>query len=156
MTAVKTPRRASTRRTPDAAPATVAVAGPTAQAARKPRSSTKAAAELALAATKAAAPARAPKKPKGTAQPATASAAVATPSPAAIKLKLVRDSFTMPQQDFALINVLKQRAAEQERPVKKSELLRAGLQCLAALSPAKLTAALAALQPVKTGRPKKA
>ncbi len=71
------------------------------------------------------------------------------------KRKLVRDSFTMPEPDFALINVLKARAVDLKRPVKKSELLRAGLQLLAGLSAAKLLAALDALAPVKTGRPKK-
>ena len=49
--------------------------------------------------------------------------------------KLVRDSFTMPADDFALVAVLKGRALQVQRPAKKSELLRAGLQALSALSP---------------------
>ncbi|HJS35637.1 MAG TPA: hypothetical protein VJ766_09110 [Pseudoxanthomonas sp.] len=69
--------------------------------------------------------------------------------------KLVRDSFTMPAGDFALVAVLKGRALQMQRPAKKSELLRAGLHALSALSPQALAKALDALAPVKAGRPKK-
>ncbi len=69
--------------------------------------------------------------------------------------KLVRDSFTMPSADFALVDLLKDRALRVQRPAKKSELLRAGLHALAGLSPAALARALDALAPVKAGRPKK-
>lgn len=72
------------------------------------------------------------------------------------KPRLVRDSFTMPQADFDLVAVLKQRALGFKRPVKKSELLRAGLHALNALSDKRLQAALDALQPLKPGRPRKA
>jgi hypothetical protein len=47
------------------------------------------------------------------------------------------------------------RALGFRRPTKKSELLRAGLQALAAMSRAELEAALGKLVPLKTGRPKK-
>lgn len=43
-----------------------------------------------------------------------------------------------------------------KRATKKSELLRAGLQALAALSPAQLQAQLGRLTAIKAGRPKKA
>lgn len=69
--------------------------------------------------------------------------------------KLVRDSFTMPSGDFALVGVLKDRALQVQRPAKKSELLRAGLHALSGLSPQALAKALDALAPVKAGRPKK-
>lgn len=69
--------------------------------------------------------------------------------------KLVRDSFTMPRSDFELIDALKDRALGFRRPTKKSELLRAGLQALAALADAELQQRLEALVPLKTGRPKK-
>lgn len=71
------------------------------------------------------------------------------------KDKLVRDSFTLPQEDFALIAALKDRALDFKRPTKKSELLRAGLQVLAKLDQAALRATLEALRPLKAGRPKK-
>jgi hypothetical protein len=70
------------------------------------------------------------------------------------KLKLVRDSFTMPQEDWALIQQLKDRALGFKHPVKKSELLRAGLQALAALNEDQLRAALDKLIALKPGRPK--
>jgi len=71
------------------------------------------------------------------------------------KAKLVRDSFTMPQADFALVAALKDRALDFKRPTKKSELLRAGLQALAKLDDKALRAALDALTPLTPGRPKK-
>lgn len=76
-------------------------------------------------------------------------------APKKVKHKLVRDSFTMPHDDFKLIDLLKDRALGFKRPVKKSELLRAGLQALAGLSDAKLKGALEALAPLKPGRPPK-
>lgn len=79
---------------------------------------------------------------------------VATPPPA--PGRLVRDGFTMPAADFALIAVLKARAIAAQRETKKSELLRAGLHALAALDTPALMQLLGSLQPVKVGRPKKA
>ncbi|MBW8848609.1 MAG: hypothetical protein JF607_27060 [Burkholderiales bacterium] len=77
------------------------------------------------------------------------------PDPEA-RIKLVRDGFTMPEADYALIAVLKHRLHDAKREAKKSELLRAGLQALALLDAPSLAAALDRLQPVKTGRPRKA
>ena len=71
------------------------------------------------------------------------------------RVKLVRDSFTMPRDEFERIARLKGRAIDLKRPAKKSELLRAGLQVLERLDDAALLATLNALQPIKTGRPKK-
>jgi hypothetical protein len=79
----------------------------------------------------------------------------AAPAPAKKRVRLVRDGFTMPESDFALIAVLKARALKAQREAKKSELLRAGLQVLATLDERTLVAALGRLEPVKTGRPKK-
>ena len=97
-------------------------------------------------------------KPVATAKkPAAApvkAAAVPIGKPPKVKHKLVRDSFTMPQSDFELIDVLKQRARNFRHAVKKSELLRAGLQVLAALPDVQLEKALARITPLKTGRPK--
>jgi len=71
------------------------------------------------------------------------------------RAKLVRDGFTMPEADYALIAELKHRLHGAHREAKKSELLRAGLQALALLSAKDLAAALDRLAPVKTGRPPK-
>ena len=72
------------------------------------------------------------------------------------KEKLVRDSFTMPRADFALIHQLKERGLGFKRAIRKSELLRAGLQALAAMDDALLMALLDRLPALKAGRPRKA
>lgn len=69
------------------------------------------------------------------------------------KPKLVRDSFTIPKAEYLVLDELKQRAAVLARPVKKSELLRAGIKALAAMSDAAFLAALADVPAIKTGRP---
>ena len=100
--------------------------------------------------------------PRKTRPAATATAPVGSaPKPVADgkivkpKLKLVRDSFAMPGDDFNLIQQLKDRALGFRRSAKKSELLRAGLHALVALSDARLRVALDSLAPLKPGRPKK-
>ena len=72
------------------------------------------------------------------------------------RLRMVRDSFTMPEADFALIAQLKAGATAVGRPAKKSELLRAGLRLLAAQPAKALLGALDSLEQVKLGRPKQA
>lgn len=71
------------------------------------------------------------------------------------KPKLVRDSFTIPKAEYAVIDELKLRAAKLARPVKKSELLRAGIKALTGMSDSALLSALQAVPSIKTGRPKK-
>jgi hypothetical protein len=71
------------------------------------------------------------------------------------KPKLVRDSFTIPKTEYTVIDELKQRAAKAGRPAKKSEVLRAGVKALAAMSEVAFMAALGAVPAVKTGRPAK-
>jgi hypothetical protein len=95
-------------------------------------------------------------KPQATApaKPAAASKSAKPGKPPKLRRKPVRDSFTMPEIDFALIGTLKARALAAARETKKSELLRAGLHALTSLSAAKLVAALNQLEPVKIGRPK--
>lgn len=87
-------------------------------------------------------------------------AAAVASEPAAVdkpvkRPRLIRDGFTMPESDFALIGMLKTRALSAQREAKKSELLRAGLYALMALDGDALVAALGRLQPLKVGRPKK-
>jgi hypothetical protein len=76
--------------------------------------------------------------------------------PVKVKTKLVRDSFTMPKVEYATIDVLKHRAITLTQPVKKSELLRAGVKALSAMSDKAFLAALKAVPTIKTGRPGKA
>lgn len=68
------------------------------------------------------------------------------------KQKRIRDSFSMPESEFAQLGALKKRVAG----IKKSELLRAGILLLCGLSDAELAATLAKVPRIKTGRPRKA
>ncbi|WP_295008809.1 hypothetical protein [uncultured Dechloromonas sp.] len=71
------------------------------------------------------------------------------------KPKLVRDSFTIPETDYALFATLKQRALTAGVEVKKSEILRAAVVALAKLDDAELVKAIGLVERIKTGRPKK-
>ena len=124
-------------------PAVSKVATPKAPAAKKPAAkapATKRTASKAIVAKPAAAKPVASKPTKAEAKPK--------------KPKLVRDSFTIPKDEYAGIDTLKERSVALGRPAKKSELLRAGLMALLAMSPNALHAALEAVPTIKTGRPK--
>jgi len=124
-------------------PAVSKVATPKVPAAKKPAAkapATKRTASKAIVAKPAAAEPVAAKPTKVEAKPK--------------KPKLVRDSFTIPKDEYAGIDTLKERSVALGRPAKKSELLRAGLMALLALSPNALHAALEAVPTIKTGRPK--
>jgi len=69
------------------------------------------------------------------------------------KPKMIRDSFTIPKTEYVVIDALKERAGKLSRAAKKSELLRAGVKALAAMSDAAFLAALSAVPTIKTGRP---
>lgn len=71
------------------------------------------------------------------------------------KIKLVRDSFTIPKPEYLVLDNLKLRAADLKHPVKKGELLRAGIKALAAMNDTQLLIALKAVPLLKTGRPSK-
>lgn len=70
------------------------------------------------------------------------------------KPKLVRDSFTIPKDEYVAIDSLKVRAGKLGQAVKKSELLRAGVKALAAMSDVQFKTALNNVPTIKTGRPK--
>ena len=65
----------------------------------------------------------------------------------------MRDSFTIPKAEYMVLEELKQRATKLTRSIKKSELLRAGIKALAALSDAAFLTALEQVPAIKTGRP---
>lgn len=71
------------------------------------------------------------------------------------KPKLIRDSFTIPEADYALFATLKQRALVAGVEVKKSEILRAAMLTLSNLDDAGLVKAIGLVERIKTGRPKK-
>jgi hypothetical protein len=107
---------------------------------------------MVTSAAKKAAPAA--RKPAATPRK-TATAKPAKKVAAPKKVKVVRDSFSMPQEDYALIAKLKEKALAAGMTVKKSALLRAGLQLLDKSSALQLKRVLSGLTPIKTGRPKK-
>ena len=71
------------------------------------------------------------------------------------KVKVVRDSFTIPKSEFTQIADMKKRAMALGVDIKKSELIRAGLQAIFSLSDAGFKKALSAVPTLKTGRPSK-
>ena len=71
------------------------------------------------------------------------------------KVKMERDSFTMPKDEYAQLTLLKARLIAMGQPAKKSELLRAGIKLLAAMSDNTLKTTLAKIPVIKTGRPNK-
>ena len=71
------------------------------------------------------------------------------------KPKLVRDSFTMPEDEYALLAKIKKNCVTAGFEIKKSELLRIGVSLLAGMDPKKLQAAQKSLPELKAGRPKK-
>lgn len=71
------------------------------------------------------------------------------------KPKLVRDSFTMPEQEYAALGEVKKACLKAGFEVKKSELLRIGVSLVRQLDTAKLKEILAGLPALKAGRPKK-
>lgn len=71
------------------------------------------------------------------------------------KQKIIRDSFTMPENDYNILAALKKKCLAGGIAVKKSELLRAGLKSLAGMSQLALKKELSKLDEIKIGRPAK-
>ena len=71
------------------------------------------------------------------------------------KIKVVRDSFTIPKTELLQVGEMKKRALTLGVAVKKSELIRAGLSALASLNDAAFKKAVASVPTIKTGRPAK-
>lgn len=71
------------------------------------------------------------------------------------KIKMIRDSFTMPEGDYVKLTELKKKCLAVGVHVKKSELMRAGLLSLSKLTDASLLKAIAQVEVIKTGRPAK-
>ena len=71
------------------------------------------------------------------------------------KPQLVRDSFTMPESEYAVLAKVKKACLKEGFEIKKSELIRIGIALLADLSSSKVKSAKKKLQTVKTGRPRK-
>ncbi|MDP3520158.1 MAG: hypothetical protein Q8S02_06000 [Hydrogenophaga sp.] len=122
------------------------------------------------AAKKALTPKRAAPKAAAVSKPAAPKAVAAKPAnpvkdakpakdkptkPRAPKIKMVRDSFTFPEADHKLLTDLKKRVVALGHDVKKGELVRVGIALLAAMDNKAVLAAVAKVDKLKTGRPKK-
>ena len=149
------PRRAARKTPPAAQPAAASPAVASKKVSKKVSKPTPVKAGKATAVAVPKAPALPAVPAKGVVVAAPSKGDLAAAKVPKIKARLVRDSFTMPQADYDLIGQLKSRALGFQRPAKKSELLRAGLQALAALDDAALRSGLDGLVPLKSGRPKK-
>jgi hypothetical protein len=147
--AVKAPAK-----TPAVAPATDIVTAPAASPKAAATNTPAKAAVKKPAASKTSAPAPAPKK-------TAARKAVAKPAPVEVprekvrKAKLVRDSFTMPESEYAVLGQVKKACLKAGVDIKKSELLRVGVLLLSQLDMAALQGILSSLPQLKTGRPGK-
>lgn len=80
--------------------------------------------------------------------------AAAAVQPPAGNPTLVRDSFTMPEAEYAVFASAKQRCLQAGVEIKKSELLRIGMTLVGQLDVTMLQAVLAGLPQLKTGRPR--
>lgn len=97
-----------------------------------------------------AAPVKETSKPTTPAKSATPAAA-----PKDKKVKVVRDSYTIPKSEYGQLGELKKRTLGLGVAAKKSELIRAGLLLLAKQNDTQLKASLSQVPAIKTGRPAK-
>lgn len=70
------------------------------------------------------------------------------------KAKLVRDSFSMPEEEYAVLGAVKKACLKAGIEVKKSELLRIGVALIRKMDVAALKRVLSTLPPLKAGRPR--
>lgn len=68
------------------------------------------------------------------------------------KVPVIRDTFSFPEFDYALLSQLQAALLKNGHNVSKSELVRAGLKTLAQMSPAQLIKTAKAVEKLKPGR----
>jgi len=78
----------------------------------------------------------------------------AAPKEKSKKAKLVRDSFSMPEAEYAVLGAVKKACLKAGIEVKKSELLRIGVALIQKMDVGALKGVLSTLPPLKAGRPK--
>ena len=71
-----------------------------------------------------------------------------------VKAKVIRDSFSFPEQDYVKISELKKTCLAAGIHAKKNEILRAGLLLLTKLNLTELIQVVEQVEKVQTGRPK--
>ncbi|MDB5775800.1 MAG: hypothetical protein JWP38_1933 [Herbaspirillum sp.] len=97
----------------------------------------------------------APKMPEVKKSAAKAAKLTTADAPKVKKVKQVRDSFTMPEPEYAVIAQVKKTCLKAGFEIKKSDLLRIGVSLISGLDVSTLKVILATLTPLKAGRPKK-
>ena len=151
----RTPAAKSASRAAPAAAKTTRVAKPVkavAKAAKPPAKASVKSVVKSAAKALASSPARKPAAPRAAAKPPVVPIVERAPAVEA-RPALVRDSFTMPENEYAVLLEVKQACLRAGVDVKKSELLRIGVALLGQLDVATLQGVLAALPQLKTGRP---
>jgi hypothetical protein len=83
------------------------------------------------------------------------SKAVATKQVKDKKVKMVRDSISIPKTEFQVLAEMKARAGKLGVEIKKTELIRAGIKVLAELADTAFVGAIRAVPNIKTGSPVK-
>ena len=74
-------------------------------------------------------------------------------SKAGTRKKVIRDNFSMPEEDYALIEEIRRRLLKEHAVARnKSEVLRAGLLALAEMSSSELAGAIDRVAVLKPGR----
>jgi hypothetical protein len=74
-------------------------------------------------------------------------------SSAGTRKKVIRDNFSMPEEDYALIEEIRQRLLKEHAVARnKSEVLRAGLLALAEMNSSELAEAIDRVKALKPGR----
>lgn len=66
--------------------------------------------------------------------------------------EIIRDTFSFPDCDYALIDQIRNRSPALQRRITKSEVLRTGLHILSSLTDQELVSALARIKRIKAGR----
>lgn len=70
------------------------------------------------------------------------------------KINVIRDTFTLPESDYNLINICKTKLLENKISATKSEIIRAGLILLNKLTDEELVSSYKLVNKIKIGRPK--
>jgi len=72
-----------------------------------------------------------------------------------VKTKLIRDSFAIPEKEYAALVAVKKTCLKAGLEIKKTELIRIGIALVNNLTTAKIKTAQAKLTQISAGRPKK-
>ncbi len=79
----------------------------------------------------------------------------ATKAAKTVKTKLIRDSFAIPEKEYAALVAVKKTCLKAGLEIKKTELIRIGIALVNTLTTAKIKTAQAKLTQISAGRPKK-